>query len=101
MSVYHVTHRWSIDESAVAAKEAADFFSSTELPKGVEFLAAYNFDGGAYTIRKAPSREILKEVIITPTFRKNMEITEVIQSYPPTIKYMIRLWNWVYRPSQK
>ncbi|NJD99015.1 hypothetical protein E3E26_04335 [Thermococcus sp. LS1] len=100
MPVYHVTHRWSTEESAIAAKEAADFFSSGELPEGVEFLAAYNFDGGAYTIWKAPSKEVLEMVISSPTFRKNMEITEVIQSYPPTIEYMIRMWNWVYRLSQ-
>ncbi len=95
MPTYHITHRWSDEEALDAMREAADFFTKVDLPEGVEFLASYNFDGGCHVLWKAPSKEVLLgllEGIDVPTFRKNMEITEVIQSYPPTIEYIIRLW---------
>ncbi|QDA30870.1 hypothetical protein FH039_03575 [Thermococcus indicus] len=100
MAMFLVTHRWSDEEAIVAAKEAADFFSKVKLPEGFEFVASYNFDGGGYTIWNAPDREALEKLlenIETPTFKKNMEITEIVQSYPPTVEYTVRLWYWIHR----
>ena len=100
MPTYHITHRWPGDEDVIAAKEAADFFTKVKLPEGFEFLASYNFHGGSHTIWRAPSREALEkflETIEAPTFKKNMDITEVVQSYPPTVEYTVRQWYWINR----
>jgi hypothetical protein len=104
MPMYHITHHWSTEEETLAAKEAADFFSRAELPEGFEFLASYNFNGGAHTIWRAPSREELEKLIDTidaPIFKRNMEITEVVQSYPPTVEYIVRQWYWIHRLGKK
>ncbi len=104
MPMYHITHRWSGEEDVVAAKEAADFFSKVSLPEGFEFVASYNFNGGSHTIWRAPSREELEkflETIDAPTFKKSMEITEVVQSYPPTVEYTVRLWYWLHSLGKK
>ena len=100
MPMYLTTHRYPEKESLTVVKEAADFFRQLPLKGDIEFVASYNFNGGCYIIWRAPSKEVLEkylETTDTPTFRKNMEITEVVQSYPPTVDYTIRLWYWIYR----
>ena len=100
MPMYLTTHRYPEEESLMAVREAADFFRQLPLKGDIEFVASYNFDGGCYIVWRAPSKEALKkylETTDTPTFRKNMEMTEVAQSYPPTVDYRIRLWYWIYR----
>ncbi|WP_457752956.1 hypothetical protein [Thermococcus sp.] len=72
------------------------FFTSflENLPDGVEFLASYNHDTGAYTIWRAPNRETLEKLFKEfPVFSKKAEITEIIQSYPPTVEYTVRMWD--------
>ncbi|ASA76839.1 hypothetical protein [Thermococcus sp. 5-4] len=102
MAMFLVTHRYSDEESIEATKEAADFFKRLPLTGDVEFLASYNFVGGSYTIWRAKDREALEEYMKTidaPTFHKNMEITEIVQSYPPTVEYTVRLWEMLYHMS--
>ena len=101
MAMFLVTHRYSDEESIKATKEAADFFKRLPLTGDIEFLASYNFVGGSYTIWPK-NREALEEYMKTinaPTFHKNMEITEIVQSYPPTVEYTIRLWEMLYHLS--
>ncbi|NJE00761.1 hypothetical protein [Thermococcus sp. JdF3] len=102
MPMYLVTHHYSREESIKATKEAADFFRRLPLTGDIEFIASYNFNGGSYTIWRAQNREALEEYMKTinaPTFHKNMEITEIVQSYPPTVEYTIRLWEMLYHLS--
>lgn len=107
MPMYIVTHRWAPEEEIAALKEATRFFESilvegAELPKGVEFLASYNFTHGSYTIWKAPKKEILEKIMEDfPVFKKEAEIVEVVQSYPPTTEYVVRIWKMVIALAQK
>jgi len=99
MAMFLVTHRYSDDESIKATKEAAEFFRRLPLTGDVEFLTSYNFVGGSYTIWKAKDRKALEEYMETieaPTFKRNMEITEIVQTYPPTVEYTIKLWEMLY-----
>ena len=107
MPMYIITHKWAPEELTPAMKEAARFFESVlvegaELPKGVEFLASYNFVDGSYTIWKAPKKEILEKIMEDfPVFKKEAEIVEVVQSYPPTMEYIVRIWKMLIAFAQK
>lgn|GEM_PF-2097391 len=107
MPMYIITHKWAPEELTAAMKEAARFFESVlvegaELPKGVEFLASYNFADGSYTIWKAPKKEILEKIMEDfPVFKKEAEIVEVVQSYPPTMEYIVRIWKMLIAFAQK
>jgi len=95
MPMYLITHRWSEEETLNAVREAVEFFSKlTSLPEGIEFLASYNTNFGAYTMWKAPNKEMLERIMKNfPIFNKGAEITEIVQSYPPTVEYTVRIWK--------
>ncbi len=103
MPMYLVTHTWPDEEALKATKEAADFFERlSALPDGIEFLASYNFDVGCYTLWKAPNKEVLEKLMEgSPTFKKNAEIVEVVQSYPPTVEYIVRTWRMVLSAAKR
>ncbi|USS40502.1 hypothetical protein NF865_09405 [Thermococcus aggregans] len=100
MPMYIITHKWNPETELIdAMKEATKFFESvlvdgTKFPDGVEFLASYNFADGAYTVWKAPNKETLEKIMEDfPVFKKEAEIVEVSQSYPPTPDYVARAWK--------
>ncbi|USG99237.1 hypothetical protein K1720_06730 [Thermococcus argininiproducens] len=107
MPMYIITHKWNPEEGIAATKEAARFFESflvegVDLPKGVEFLASYNFAYGSYTIWNAPNKEILESIMEDfPVFKKRAETVEVTQSYPPTTEYVVRIWKMVISLADK
>ncbi|MCO6040814.1 hypothetical protein [Thermococcus alcaliphilus] len=103
MPMYLITHRYPNEELLNAVKEAAEFFERIpSLPNGIEFLASYNTDFGAYTLWKAPNKEVLEKVLEdSPTFKKNAEIVEVVQSYPPTSEYTVRVWRMLLAMAKK
>ncbi|AIF69658.1 hypothetical protein PAP_06300 [Palaeococcus pacificus DY20341] len=103
MPMYLITHRWPEEKTLDAMKEAAEFFSNlTKLPEGIEFLASYNTNFGAYTMWKAPNKEALEKIMENfPIFKKEAEITEIVQSYPPTVEYTVRMWKMMLSLAEK
>ncbi len=103
MPMYLVTHRWAEEETLDAMKEAADFFSQlSTLPREIEFLASYNTNFGSYTMWRAANKEALEKIMEGfPTFKKNAEIVEIVQSYPPTVEYTVRIWKMMLALAKK
>ncbi|MCD6559225.1 MAG: hypothetical protein J7K57_05065 [Palaeococcus sp.] len=103
MPMYLITHKWTDAEALGAIKEAAKFFERlSELPEGIEFLASYNFNLGSYTLWRATSREKLEKLLESaPIFKKNAEIVEIVQSYPPTVEYTVRMWKMIISMGEK
>ncbi|ACS89780.1 hypothetical protein [Thermococcus sibiricus] len=63
-------------------------------------MASYNFADGIYTIWKAPNKETLEKIMEDfPVFKKG--IVEVVQSYPPTTEYIVRMWEMILAFAQK
>ncbi len=102
MPMYLITHKWPADKQIDAMKEAFRFFNEAKLPEDVEFLASYNFNFGAYTMWKAPDKDSIEKIMEGfPIFKKEARITEIVQSYPPTMEYTVRMWKMIVKMTEK
>ncbi len=98
MPMYLITHKWPESKQLDAMKEAFKFFTEVKLPPDVKFMASYNFNFGAYTLWESPDRESIREIMAEfPVFGSEAEITEIVQSYPPTMEYTVRMWKMMLK----
>lgn len=98
LPTFLVAHKWKPEEEISVIKEAIGLLTALrehKLPEGVELCATYmtNTQTG-YCVWKAYCKETLEKVFDqTPTMKKGTEIIPVIQSYPPTIEYILSLYQ--------
>jgi len=91
-------HKWKPEELPAVLKEAIMLFTGIgegKLPKGVELCNTYMRDNGAFCVWVAPDRAVLEQLFKkhAPVMEKGTEIVPVMQSYPPTMEYVLSLWQ--------
>ena len=95
-------HRWKPQDTITITKELVAGFTAIaegRLPEGVELCATYSTAAErAFCVWKAPNREALEKGFDewAPTLKKGTEFVPVFQSYPPTMEYVLGLWQaWI------
>ncbi len=99
LPTFLAAHKWKPEEEISVIKEAIALLTALrehKLPEGVELCTTYmtNTQAG-YCVWKACSKETIEKVLLeqTPTLEKGIEIIPVIQSYPPTLEYILALYQ--------
>ena len=96
MTLFVAVHKWKPEDFPTILKEVTVLFGGLgKLPKGVELLSTYNRDNGAFCVWVAPDLAILKKLFDqhAPVMKKGTEFVPVVQSYPPTVEYVLSLWK--------
>lgn len=98
MPLFVAVHKWKPEEFPIVLKEAITLFSGLgegKLPKGIELCCTYMRDNGAFCVWVAPDLAILEQIFDqhAPVMKKGTEFVPVIQSYPPTMEYVLSLWQ--------
>jgi len=100
-------HKWKPeDEIAVLGEIAAGFAAYPEgkLPEGLELCATYmTGTQGAFCVWKAPNGAVLERLFDQhlPTLKKGTEFVPVIQSFPPTIEWVVSLYQAYVKGASK
>jgi len=107
MPLFVAVHKWNPEEMIAVTKEMVPFFAAIgegKLPEGIELCATYmtgDFQG-AFCVWKARSKEDLEKVFDqAPTVKKGTEIVPVLQSYPPTMEYVLALYQQMIQAAPK
>ncbi|MGQ9781348.1 MAG: hypothetical protein ACUVQ8_03720 [Nitrososphaeria archaeon] len=74
-------------------KEALALFA-TKLPEGIELHATYMRDNGAFCVWIASDKKTLETMFeAAPVMKKGTEVVPVVQMFPPTLEYVLSLWQ--------
>jgi hypothetical protein len=100
-------HKWKLPDNVAVMKELVAGFTGIvegKMAKGVELCATYSTEGqGAFCVWKASSKAALEKAFdeFAPTLKKYTEFVPVHQSFPPTMDYVLLLWQqWVKAASK-
>jgi len=98
MSLFVAVHKWKPEEFPAIMKEAMVLFTAVregKLPTGIELCSTYMRDNGAFCVWVAPDQAILEQLFDqhAPVMKKGTELVPVVQSYPPTMEYVLFLWQ--------
>ena len=96
MPLFVAVHKWKPEDYLVVAKEVLGMYSATAAgtaPEGVKLHFTYSLPQGAYCVWEAVSKDALEKVFdqYAPTLKKFTEFFPVVQTYPPTMEYVIGL----------
>ena len=103
MTLFIAVHKWKPEENLAVMKEVAAF-PVGKLPEGVELCAFYDTGAqGAYCVWNAPCKEDLEKLFEQhlPTLKKGTEFVPVMQAYPPTMEYVIALYQNIIKMASK
>jgi len=105
MPMFMAVHKWKPQDEIAIMKELVGAFAAIQAGKleGMKLLATYSLPQGAYCVWEAASKEVLEKGFEknTPVLKKNTEFVPVAQSYPPTMDYVLGLWQmWVKSASK-
>jgi len=102
MPLFVAVHKWKPEDEIAIMKELVAGFTAIvegKGPKDVELCATYNTAAhGAFCVWHAPSKAALEKTFdqFAPTLKKATEFVPVAQSYPPTMEYVLGLWQaWI------
>jgi len=107
MPLFIAVHKWKPQDEIAIMKELVAGYAAIvggKGPKGVELCATYSTAAqGAFCVWKAPSKADVEKAFdqFAPTLKKYTEFVPVEQSYPPTMEYVLSLWQqWVKAASK-
>ena len=100
MPTFLATHKWKQEDDSAVRNEllaSANAMVAGKFPEGVKLCSAYILptlpSSEAYGIWEAPSREAFDKGLNTlaPTMKKNTQVIQVMQVYPPSMEYVMAL----------
>jgi len=107
MPTFIAVHKWKPQDEITITKELIAGFTAIvegKSPKGVELCATYSTAAqGAFCVWVAPSKQALEKTFdqFCPTLKKYTEFVPVVQSYPPTMEYVLGLWQLMVKAASK
>lgn len=107
MPLFVAVHKWKPEEEIAVTKEVAGAFAafpSGKIPEGIELCATYMTGAqGGYCVWVAPSKEALEKLFeqYMPTLKRGTEFVPVTQMYPPTMEYVLALWQQMIQAAPK
>lgn len=107
MPLFVGVHKWKPEEEIAVVKESVAFFTAApegRFPEGVELCATYHTGAqGVYSIWHAPSKEVLEKLFkkYAPVVSKGTEFVPVVQGFPPTIEYVLSLYQEAIKMASK
>jgi hypothetical protein len=100
MALFVAVHKWKPEQLPTIIKETLALFTvqrDGKLPKGVDLLFSYNniTPNGAFCIWVAPNPATLEQLFgkYCPVLKKGTEFVPVVQSYPPTMEYVVSIFQ--------
>ena len=107
MPLFVAVHKWNPEEMIAVTKEMVPMFAAIvegKFPEEITLCATYMAGDlqGAFCVWNAPSKEALEKVFDqAPTVKKGTEIVPVVQSYPPTMEYVLALYQQMIQAASK
>ena len=94
MLLFIAVHKWKPQDEVAIMKEFVTAFR-TPAPKGIKLCTAYSLPQGGYCVWEATSKAALEKIFdqFAPVLKKYTEFVPVTQVYPPTMDYVIELWE--------
>ena len=99
MPLFIAVHKWPKEEMITCTKEMIAGFKAMlkgETPKDIILHSTWTrADFGAFCFWDAPSKEALEKLFkqYLPTMLKYTEFVPVSQAYPPSVEYVLGLWQ--------
>ena len=106
MPLFVAVHEYKSQDKITIMKELAAGFNALQTgktPQDVKLHATYSRALGAYSVWEAPSIEAVEKVFekFLPTLKKYTEFVPVVQTYPPTMEYIIFCWQQMIKAASK
>jgi len=107
MPLFIAVHKYEPQDEIAIWKEVVAGFTAMQagkIPQGVKLCAIYETGAQrAFCVWEAPSKEALEEGFekLMPTLKKYTEFVPVAQSYPPTMEYVLGLWQEFIKAASK
>ena len=105
MPLFIAVHKWKPqDEIAIMKDLVAGFTAILEgrIPN-VKLHATYSLAQGGYCVWEAPNLETVEKAFekFAPTLKKYTEFVPVVQMYPPTMEYVLVLYQQMIKAASK
>jgi len=105
MPIFIAVHKWKPQDEIAILKELLAGFTAIQAGKlkDVKLCFTYSLAQGAYCVWEALNKEALEKAFdqYCPTLKKHTEFVPVIQMYPPTMEYIVGLWQeWIKAASK-
>jgi hypothetical protein len=103
MPLFIALHKWNPEDEITVTKEAMALFTA-KLPEGVELRNTYETGAQrAFCVWVAPNKETLEKVFdqSAPVMKKGTEFVPVVQSFPPTMEYVLTLYQMMIKGAPK
>ena len=105
MPTFMAVHKWKPQDEIAIRKELVRAFAAPgAVPKDVKLDASYEgAKGGAFCVWEAPSKEVLEKAFekSAPILKKCTQFVPVRQMYPPTMEYVVSLWQQMLKAASK
>jgi hypothetical protein len=102
MPTFIALTKWKPEDRSAVLKELFGSLGAP-LPEGVKLCSAYHDPQQFYGIWEAPSKEVLEKGVgkLAPTIKKYTEFLPVVQCYPPSLEFVMSLWQQISKAAPK
>jgi len=107
LTLFIAVHKWTPEVELVITKELIAGFTANlegKIPEDVKLCATYaRADQGAWCVWHSPSKEALEKFFeeYMPTLLKYSEFVPAVQTYPPTMEYVLGLCQTIVDMASK
>jgi hypothetical protein len=106
MPLFVAVHKWKQEDDLVVTKETFAAFSAMvagTFPEGIKLHFSYALPLGAFCVWEAVSKDALEKAFeqYAPTLKKFTEFVPVVQSYPPTMEFVLTIGQQMIEVASK
>ena len=105
MPLFMVMLKWKPEDEMAVMKEYMAVWTAVcegKWSKSIELCASYQAAQQRWILFKAPSKEDLeKQFDKLPTVKKYTEFVPIVQSYPPSMEYVLALTQMLIKAASK